>query len=75
VSEKWVLRIFEPKRVKWWKSREDYIVRSFIIKLYVSPNIIRVIKLRMMRWTGHITCKILVRKPEGKRPVRRPRHG
>jgi hypothetical protein len=39
-------------------------------KLYVSPNIIRVIKSRMMRWMGHVVCmggmrnayEILVRK-------------
>jgi hypothetical protein len=42
--------------------------------LYESPNIIRVIKSRKIRWTGHVACKgelrnsysILVRKPEGK---------
>jgi hypothetical protein len=36
-----------------------------------------------MRWAGHVACmsepinsyKILVRKPEGKRPLRRPKHG
>jgi hypothetical protein len=49
--------------------------------LCASPNIIRVIKSRRMRWAGHVACigemknayKILVGKPEGKRPVRRPR--
>jgi len=41
-----------------------------------SPNIIRVMKSRRMRWEKHVACmgdmktayKILVRKPEGKRP-------
>jgi hypothetical protein len=49
--------------------------------LLSSPSIIRMIKSRRMRWTGHITrmCekrniyRILVRKPEGKRPLGRPR--
>jgi hypothetical protein len=48
--------------------------------LYCSPSIIRIIKLRRMRWTGHVArireekknaCRILVGKPEGKRPRRR----
>jgi hypothetical protein len=49
--------------------------------LYVSPNIIWVIKSRRMRWAGHVArivemrnaCKFLVEKPEGKRPLGRPR--
>jgi len=44
--------------------------------LYSSPNIVRVIKSRRMRWAGHVAhmveergvCRILVGKPEGKRP-------
>jgi hypothetical protein len=47
--------------------------------LYASPNIIRVIKFRRMRWTGHVALmgirnvyKILVGKPEGMRPLGRP---
>jgi len=48
--------------------------------LYFSPNIVRVIKSRM-RWPGHVVCKgeergvyrVLVGKPEGRRPLRRPR--
>jgi hypothetical protein len=49
--------------------------------LYSSPDIIRQIKSRRMRWAGHVArmgegrnvCKVLVRKPEGKRPLGRPR--
>jgi hypothetical protein len=50
--------------------------------LYSSQNIIRNIKSKMMRWVGYVAnmgemrnaYKILVGKPEGKRPLRRPRH-
>ena len=49
--------------------------------LYSSPNIVRVIKWRRMRWAGHMVCmveergvyRVLVGKPEGKRPMGRPR--
>jgi hypothetical protein len=34
--------------------REDFITRSFM--LYSSPNIIRVIKSRRLRWAGHVAC-------------------
>jgi hypothetical protein len=51
--------------------------------LYASPNIIRVIESRRMRWAGHVACmgemrkahRILVGKPERKkRPLGSPRH-
>ena len=50
--------------------------------MYCSPNIVGVIKSRRMRWTGHVACigesrgvyRGLVGRPEGKRPVGRPRH-
>ena len=49
--------------------------------LYRSPNIVRVIKFRRLRWAGHIArmeegrsaFKILTGKPTGKRPLGRPR--
>jgi hypothetical protein len=73
-------RIFGPKRDevtgKWRRlhNKELY-------ELYSSPNIIHVIKSRRMRWTEHVACmgerrgadSILGEKPEGKRPLRRPR--
>ena len=50
--------------------------------LYRSPNIVRVIKSRRMRWVGHVArmrewrgiYRVLVGKPERKRPLGRPRH-
>ena len=49
--------------------------------LYSSPNIVRVIKSRRMKWAGHVArmgeergvYRVLVGKPEGRRPLRRPR--
>ena len=49
--------------------------------LYSSPNIVRVIKSRRMRWAGHVACmgeergvyRVLVKKPEGRRPLGRLR--
>ena len=49
--------------------------------LYCSPNIVLVIKSRRMRWTGHVASmfeergvyRVLVGKPEGRRPLGRPR--
>jgi hypothetical protein len=49
--------------------------------LYSSPNIVRVIKSRRMRWAGHVTrigegrgvYRVMVGRPEGKRPLGRPR--
>jgi hypothetical protein len=50
--------------------------------LYSSPNIIRVIKSRRLRWAGHVArmgerrgaYRALVGKPKGRRPLERPRH-
>jgi hypothetical protein len=49
--------------------------------LYSSPNIVRVIKSRRMRWAGHVArmgegrgvYRVLAGRPEGKRPLGRPR--
>jgi hypothetical protein len=49
--------------------------------LFKIPNIIRMIKTRRVRWVRHVACmeemrnahKIMARKPEEKRPLRRPR--
>ena len=49
--------------------------------MYPSPSIVRVIKSRIMRWAGHVArmgeesgvYRVLVGKPEGRRPLGRPR--
>jgi len=49
--------------------------------LYTLPNVLRVVKSRQMRWAGHLARmgenrgvhRVLVGKPEGKRPLGRPR--
>jgi hypothetical protein len=51
-------------------------------KLYAPPNIIRVITSRRLRWAGHVARigemrnghRILIEKPDGKRPLRRSRN-
>jgi transposase len=80
VFENRVLRkIFGPKRQEdgsWRKLHNDE-----LHSLYSSPNIVRVIKSRRMRWTGHVArmgegrgvYTVLVGRPEGKRPLGRPR--
>jgi len=50
--------------------------------LYSLPNIVWVVKSRRMRWAGRVArmgegrgvYRVLVGKPEGKRPLGRPRH-
>jgi hypothetical protein len=73
-------RIFGPKRDEvtgdWSK-----LCNEELHNLYSSPNTIRMIKSRMMRWARHVArmgetrnaYRILVGKPEGKRPLGRPR--
>jgi hypothetical protein len=72
-------RIFGPKREEdesWRKLHNDE-----LHNLYSSPNIVMVIKSRRMRWAGHVArmregrgvYRILVGRPEGKRPLGRPR--
>jgi hypothetical protein len=59
-----------------------YVIRRLKVNdLYSSPNIVRVIKSRIMRWEGHVArmgegrdvYRALVGKLEGKRPLGRPR--
>jgi hypothetical protein len=52
-----------------------------LVELYYSPSVIKIIKLRSMRWTGHVAqveekrnaYRLLVGKPEGNRQLGRPR--
>jgi hypothetical protein len=74
-------RIFGPKRDEvtgeWRKLHNEE-----LHILYSSPNIIRQIKSRRLRWAGQvarigeekIVYNVLMGKPEGKRPLGRPRH-
>jgi hypothetical protein len=73
-------RVFGPKSDEvtgeWKKLHKEE-----LNDLYSLPNIVRVVKSRRMRWAGHVARmgedrgvhRVLVGKPEGKRPLRRPR--
>jgi hypothetical protein len=68
-------RIFEPKRE--WRRLHN----KELYALHFSPNIIRTMKSRRVRWAGHVARMgerrgaygALVWKPEGRRPLERPR--
>jgi hypothetical protein len=69
-----VTRIFQKPE---WRKLHNEALRD----LYSLPSIIRIIKSRRMRWGGHVarmgekkySYRLLVGKPEGKRPLGRPR--
>ena len=83
------LRVFENMVLKTiFAPRRDEIMGEWrrlhyeeLNDLYSSPNIVRVIKSRRMRWAGHVArmgeemgaYRVLVGKPERKRPLGRPR--
>ena len=81
VFENRVLReVFGPKRDEvtgeWRKLHNEE-----LSDLYSLPNIVRVVKSRRIRWAGHVARmgegrrvhRVLVGKPEGNRPLGRPR--
>ena len=74
-------RVFGPKKDEmtgeWRKLHNEE-----LSDLYSLPNIVRVVKSSRMKWVGHVACmgegrgvqRVLVGKPEGKRPLGIPRH-
>ena len=73
-------RIFEPKRDEVtgeWRKLHN----GELNDVYSSHSIVRVIKSKIVRWTEHVAhvgerrgvYRVLVGKPEGKRPLGRPR--
>jgi hypothetical protein len=75
-------RIFGPKRDEMtggWRKLHNEDLRN----LYSSPSIIRIMKSRRMRWAGHVArmrekrnaYRLLMGKPEGKRPLGKSRRG
>jgi len=83
------LRVFENRLLRRiFGLKRDEVAREWgklyyeeLNDLYSSPNIIRVIKSRRIRWAGHVArmgekrvvYRVLVGKPERKRPLGRPR--
>jgi hypothetical protein len=90
LREECKLRLFENRVLRGlFRPRRDKVTGEWrkphieeLNDLYASPNIIRVIKLRRIRWAGRVArigarrvaYRVLVGKPEGERPLGRPRH-
>jgi hypothetical protein len=84
------LRVFENRVLRRiFGSKRDEVTGEWrklhteeLSNLYFSPNILRVIKSRRIRWAGHVArvregrdvYRVLVGKSEGRRPLGRPRH-
>jgi hypothetical protein len=83
------LRVFENRVLRRiFGTKRDGVIRDWrklpneeLNGLYCSPNIVQEIKSIRMRWGGHVArmgedrgvYRVLVGKPEGKRPLGRPR--
>jgi hypothetical protein len=90
LSEEYRLRVFENRVLgKIFGPKNDEVMGEWrklhnreLHNLYSSADIIRQIKSRRMRWAGHVprmgegrnVYRVLVGKPEGKRPLERPSH-
>ena len=96
VCETWSLTLREERRQRMFENRvfrkifepnKDEVTREWrklhneeLNDLYCSPNIVRVIKSRRMRWAGHVArigerrgvYRVLVGKPEGKKQLEEP---
>jgi hypothetical protein len=84
------LRVFENRALKKiFGPMRDEVTREWrklhyeeLNDLYSSPNIVQLIKSTRMTWVGHVACiregrgvyRLLVGRPERKRPLGRPRH-
>jgi hypothetical protein len=84
------LRVFESRMLSnRYRSKREEVTGEWrglhneeLYDLYSSPNIVVVIKPRRIRWACHVArvgdrrgaYRVLVGKPEGKRPLGRPRH-
>jgi hypothetical protein len=73
--------VYVPKRdsvTREWKKLHNEELND----LYCSPDIVRLLNSRRMRWARHVVSmeeervvyKVLVGKPEGQRPLGRPRN-
>ena len=82
------LRLFENRAFRIFVHKRDEVTKEWrklhneeLNDMYSSPNIMKVIKSRRMRWAGHVVrmverrgvYRVLVGKPERKRPLGRPR--
>jgi hypothetical protein len=74
-------RIFGPKKDEVtgeWRKLQNEELHNF----YSSPDIIRQIRSRRIRWVGHVpcigeerkVCRVFMGKHKGRRPLRRLRH-
>jgi len=89
LREERTLRVFEDRvSRRVFGSKRDEVIgerrklhNEELSDLYSLPNIVRVVKSRRMRWAWHVVRmgeergvhRVLVGKPEGKRPLGRPR--
>jgi hypothetical protein len=70
----WFITLREEHKLRVFENR---VHNDKLHSQYSSPNIVRVIKSKRMRWEGHVTCmgvgrgvyRVLVRRSEGNRPL------